>query len=110
MNQLSQLAKSKQGKELLDKAKTLANDPKTREKIDGARGKLNEHVETAKQKMAEKKAKDGEPGTATPTRGADPTPDAPLYGEPNAPTQPGAAAGPGPADTPLYGEDGPRAA
>ncbi|MDQ3722108.1 MAG: hypothetical protein M3376_03355, partial [Actinomycetota bacterium] len=66
MKQLSHLAKSQQGKDLLEKAKTIANDPKTREKIDDARDKLNGHVETAKQKMADKKANDEA------TRNADP--------------------------------------
>ncbi|HEV2058238.1 MAG TPA: hypothetical protein VGR11_02710 [Solirubrobacteraceae bacterium] len=47
---------NKLSKDLVDKAKTFANDPKRREKIEHARGKLNEHVETGKQKMAEKKA------------------------------------------------------
>jgi hypothetical protein len=95
MNQLNQLAKSKQGKELLDKAKTFANDPRTREKIEDARGKFNEHVETAKQRMAEKKAKDA--SDATPAAGG--SSDGPTYGEEGAP------------QTPTYGEqDGPRAA
>ncbi len=93
MNRLSQLAKSQQGKDLVDKAKTFANDPKTRAKIEDARGKLGGHVETAKQKMADKKAKDG---AASAANGAASTP---AYGEE------------GPAGTPpLYGEDGPKAA
>jgi hypothetical protein len=102
MKQLSQLANSKQGKELLDKAKTFANDPKTREKIEDARGKFNEHVETAKQKIAEKKAHDaaahGADAAASPAHGEDAKADAPTYGEPAA-------------DPPTYGEgDGPKAA
>ena len=116
MNKLSQLAKSQQGKELLDKAKTFANDPETRKKIDDARDKLNGHVDTAKQKMAEKKAKDGEAsptygeetakgtpptyGEETPAANGAQTPgDAPAYGE-ETPT----------ATPPTYGEDGPKAA
>ena len=89
----------------------MANDPKTREKIDDARGKLNGHVETAKQKLAEKKAKeDGESaapatppaagGQSTPAASADGgSSDGPTYGEEGAP------------QTPKYGEeDGPKAA
>ena len=127
MNKLSQLARSQQGKDLLDKAKTIANDPKTREKIDDARDKLSGHVETAKQKMAEKKAKDadqaatpaygetGAPGSTSPQYGeqtpADSTasaartaPHADPVGKPN-PTY-----GEEEGDKPLYGEDGPKAA
>lgn len=118
---------SQQSKDLVDKAKTFANDPATREKIEGARGKLNEHVETAKQKMAEKKAKDGQAGSgnggAAPTYGeegaANPTP---TYGEEGAgaapPTSPQESPidktnptyGEEEGDKPLYGEDGPKAA
>lgn len=127
MNRLSQLAKSPQGKELLDKAKTIANDPKTREKIDGAREKLSGHVETAKQKMAEKKTSDaGQAGP--PAYGEAGAPGAsPKYGE-EAPAN-GAGAGMPPTSSPddtvdkpnptygeaegakpTYGEDGPKAA
>ncbi len=113
MNQLSQLAKSKQGKDLLDKAKTFANDPKTREKLEDARGKFNEHVETAKQKMADKKAKDASDGT--PAYGETGAPgDAPAYGESTEPaTQPASGgqdtpsgADGGSSDGPTYGEEG----
>ncbi|MEA2193916.1 MAG: hypothetical protein QOG42_350 [Solirubrobacteraceae bacterium] len=113
MKQLSQLAKSKQGKELLDKAKTIANDPKTREKLEDARGKFNEHVETAKHKIAEKKAKDAEaPGAGSPTYGEADKPATPTYGETDTPTNGAAGStatppGSGSADTPTYGEDGP---
>ena len=103
MNKLTQLAKSQQGKELLDKAKTFANDPETRKKIDEARGKLNGHVDTAKQKMAEKKAKDGE---ASATYGEEtPTATPPTYGE-EAPAANGAQT---PGDAPTYGEETPTA-
>lgn len=110
MNRLSHLAKSQQGKDLVDKAKTFANDPKTREKIDGARGKLNEHVETAKQKMAEKKAKDEEGrsgnGGSAPTYGeegaANPTP---TYGEQGAAGAPQES--PAEQANPTYGEETP---
>jgi len=112
MNKLSTLAKSQQGKDLLEKAKTIANDPKTREKIDDAREKFTGHVETAKQKMAEKKAKEG---GAAPTYGeAGAAGDTPKYGESDAPaTQPAsgaqgtpAGAGGGSSDGPTYGEEG----
>jgi len=111
MNQLSQLAKSKQGKDLFDKAKTFANDPETRQKIDDARGKLDKHVETAKQKMAEKKAKDGD---SSPTYGEETKAGTPTYGETGDPaTQPAGAGqdasgtpGAGTQDEPTYGEAG----
>jgi hypothetical protein len=129
MNKLSQFAKSQQGKDLLDKAKTIANDPKTREKIDDARDKFSGHVETAKQKMAEKK-KDGGPA-GTPAYGEEGAPGAsPKYGEQTpadpapetAGSTPPASAHEEPVDKPdptygeeegdkpLYGEDGPKAA
>ncbi|MBW3607828.1 MAG: hypothetical protein KY463_05650 [Actinobacteria bacterium] len=118
-NRLSQLAKSPQGKDLVDKAKSIANDPKTREKIDEARTKFSGHVETAKQKMAEKKAKDGEAGNGAtaPTYGEPGPADTPQYGESGTShAQPATGATgaaetatygePGPADTPTYGEEG----
>ena len=114
MNKLSQLANSQQGKDLLDKAKTIANDPKTREKIEDARGKLNEHVETAKQKIAEKKAKDGDASPTYGEEGAAST--TPAYGEttpPDAtPADPAPTYGEDTPDSsaPTYGEDGPKAA
>ena len=128
MNRLSQLAKSQQGRDLLDKAKTIANDPKTKEKLDGARDKFGGHVETAKQKMADKKAKDGAASAAngaasTPAYGEEgPAGTPPLYGEEGAggtpPTSPreepiekaNPAYGEEEGDKPLYGEDGPKAA
>src|SRR3954467_6103485 len=117
LNKLTQVAKSKQGQEFLQKAKTFANDPKTRAKIDEAREKLTDQVNTAKEKMAEKKHKEeaehkgssaasaaaaaarGRPRPA-PRRRAPPAEDAPApVGETPAP----------PAD-PGYGDDGPKAA
>jgi hypothetical protein len=107
MNKLSTLAKSQQGKDLLQKAKTIANDPKTREKLDEARDKFSGHVETAKQKMAEKKAKDADAGSA-PTYGEEGAPgDAPKYGESSAPATQPAAGGQDTSDGPTYGEEGP---
>jgi len=107
MNQLSQLAKSKQGKDLFDKAKTFANDPETRRKIDDARGKLDKHVETAKQKMAEKKAKDGD---SSPTYGEETEGGTPAYGESTEPATGGQGMsdtpGAGTQDEPTYGEAG----
>ena len=131
LNKLTQVAKSKQGQEMLQKAKTFANDPKTRAKLDEARGKLTDQVDAAKQKMAEKKAKDG---SGEPQYGEAGAPgDSPAYGESSEPaTQPaaggqddapaagtdgptdgstdGPAYGEESADKPLYGEDGPKAA
>lgn len=105
MNRLTQLAKSEKGKELIDKAQAIANDPKNREKIDTARGKVEEQISVAKQKLAEKRG--------------DKDADAPAE---DAPT--GAAAASDPATTPVppapqtspptentYGDDeGPKAA
>jgi hypothetical protein len=69
MNKLTQLTKSEKGKELIDKAQAMANDPKNREKIETARGKVEEQIGVAKQKLAEKRGeKDDAPhGTATAT-------------------------------------------
>lgn len=118
MNKLSQLAKSQQGKDLVEKAKSIANDPKTREKIDEARTKFSGHVDTAKQKMAEKKAKDESGANGAPLYGeASSGANTPQYGEPDtAHAQPPTGATgatetatygePGPADTPTYGEEG----
>jgi hypothetical protein len=113
MNQLSQLAKSKQGKELLDKAKTFANDPETRRKLEDAKGKLNEHVETAKQKMAEKKAKDASGDAPTYGEGGAPGSETPTYGESTEPATQAASGGQdtpvgtdGASDGPTYGEEG----
>jgi hypothetical protein len=130
MNKLTQLAKSPQGKDLVEKAKTFANDPKTREKIDEARDKFSGHVETAKQKMAEKKAKEGTNGAPAYGEGGAPASDTPQYGETEAATPPASGAqdtspaagtagattsdqplyGEEEGDKPLYGEDGPKAA
>lgn len=131
MNKLSQLAKSPQGKDLVDKAKTFANDPKTREKIDEARTKFSGHVDTAKQKMAEKKAKDegSSAGNGSPAYGEETSAaNTPTYGEgspasstattdtpPTAPhadpvDQKNPTYGEEEGDKPLYGEDGPKAA
>jgi hypothetical protein len=128
MNKLTQFAKSPQGKDLVAKAKNSANDPKTREKIDEARDKFSGHVETAKQKMAEKKAKEAN-GTPAYGEGGAPASDTPQYGEPGTPASPPASGGPDASaagtsgatsdqplygeeegDKPLYGEDGPKAA
>ena len=125
LNKLTQVAKSRQGQEMLQKAKTFANDPKTRAKLDEARGKLTEQVETAKQKMAEKKAKDEAEhnGSTAPaadavadTAAGDAVADAPAAGSAStadapAPVDetPAPPADP-PADPPAYGDDGPKAA
>ena len=131
MNKLSQLAKSQQGKDLVEKAKTFANDPKTREKIDEARTKLSGHVDTAKQKMAEKKANDegSAAGNGAPLYGEETSAaNTPKYGEetpasgtttadtpPTTPhtdpvDKPNPTYGEEEGDKPLYGEDGPKAA
>ena len=68
MNKLSQAARSPKGKELIGKARTIANDPKTREKLEGARGKI-------KDKIAEKRGKDAEPAATTAPPPPPPAPD-----------------------------------
>ncbi len=99
MNKLTQLAKSEKGKELIDKAQAMANDPKNREKIATARGKVEEQIDAAKHKFAEKRGeKDDAPhGTATAT---DPV---------TAPTPPAPATSP-PTEPKYGGDEGPKAA
>lgn len=89
MNKLTQLAKSEKGKELIDKAQAIANDPKNREKLETARGKVEAQIDAAKHKLAEKRGeKDDAPaepvaGTATATDPATtPTPPAPQTAPP----------------------------
>lgn len=126
MNRLTKLAKSEKGKELIDKAQAMANDPKNREKLESARGKVEQQIETAKHKIAEKRGeKDGtsttpttEPtATGTPAYGEDtPAGETPTYGEEGAAQEPTGTGTPAygedsPAGTkPTYGEDGPTAA
>ena len=89
MNKLTQLAKSDKGKELIDKAQSIANDPKNREKLETARGKVEEQIGAAKHKLAEKRgekdgvATDAAAGTATATDPVTtPTPPAPQTAPP----------------------------
>ena len=130
MNKLTKLAKSEKGKELIDKAQAIANDPKNREKLESARGKVEQQIDAAKHKIAEKRGdKDAAPETAeteptatgTPAYGEETPPaNKPLYGEEGAPTapkeEPTATGTPAygeesPDPTPpTYGEDGPKAA
>jgi hypothetical protein len=96
ISKLQQVAKSEKGKELIEKAQAMANDPKTREKIADARGKVEGQIDAAKHKLAEKRGKDGEPSTGAPA-------------EPPAGATAGASAPPPP--PPAYGgDDGPKAA
>ena len=101
MNKLTRLAKSEKGKELIDKAQAMANDPKNREKIEAARGKVEQGLDAAKQKIAEKRGEGaGEPATPETTR--DPASEAAVdaAAETTAPPTP-----------PGYGgDDGPKAA
>jgi hypothetical protein len=94
MNKLTQIAKSDKGKELIEKAQTFANDPKTRQKIEDARGKIEDQIDAAKHKLAEKRGdKEGSEPTAAPS-----------------PTTP-PPAGPTTTPPPSYGGDeGPKAA
>ena len=50
MNQLTKLAKSPQGKKLVDKAQQIANDPKTKEQVEKAKLKFAELRESAASK------------------------------------------------------------
>jgi hypothetical protein len=109
LNKLTQVAKSKQGQEMLQKAKTFANDPKTRAKLDEARGKFTEQVDAAKQKMAEKKAKDEADGSTA--AAGDAVADAPAAGSAPADDAPAPVdETPAPPADPAYGDDGPKAA
>ena len=111
LNKLTQVAKSKQGQEMLGKAKTFANDPKTRAKIDEARVKFTEQVNTAKEKMAEKKAKDEAERTGATAAAADAVPDAPAAGSaPSAEAPAPVDETPAPPADPAGGDDGPKAA
>ena len=107
LSKLTQVAKSEKGKELIGKAQAIANDPKTREKIDEARGKIEGQIDAAKHKLAETRAeKDGEPATgatapATPPPAASTTPAPDPEAPPTAPPTPPPAYG---------GDDGPKAA
>jgi len=97
MNKLTQIAKSEKGKELIEKAQAIANDPKTREKIEDARGKIEGQIDAAKHKLAEKRGE---------KEGSAPATDAPAATPPPA----GPATTP-PAPPPSYGgDDGPKAA
>jgi hypothetical protein len=103
MNKLTQLAKSDKGKELIDKAQAIANDPKNREKLDTARGKVEEQIGAAKQKLAEKRGeKDGASSGAPSgtTSATDPA---------TTPTPPAPATSP-PAEANYGGDEGPKAA
>jgi hypothetical protein len=94
MNRLTKLAKSDKGKELIDKAQSIAKDPKNREKLENARGKVEQQIDAAKHKIAEKRGEKDETPTTEPTATGDP-----AYGEES-------PAG----TTPTYGETEPPAA
>ena len=111
LNKLTQVAKSKQGQEMLQKAKTFANDPKTRAKLEEAREKLTDQVNTAKEKMAEKKAKDAAGHDSPPAPAGDAVADAPAAGSAPADDAPAPVdETPAPPADPAYGDDGPKAA
>ena len=102
MNKLTRLAKSEKSKELIDKAQAMANDPKNREKLDAARGKVEQSIDTAKHKIAEKR---GEKGDTAPVS-SDATPDAASEAAVDS-----AAETTTPPASPTYdGDDGPKAA
>jgi hypothetical protein len=103
MNKLTQLAKSEKGKELIDKAQAIANDPKTREKIDTAREKVEAQVDAAKQKLAEKRG-EKEDGAPTAEAGSASATD-PM----TTPVPPAPATSP-PTEANYGGDEGPKAA
>jgi hypothetical protein len=117
LSKLTQVAKSEKGKELIGKAQAIANDPKTREKIDEARGTIEGQIDAAKHKLAEKRAeKDGEPGAgatvpATPPPAASTTPQPPPAASTTPEPPPTAPTTTPPTPPPAYGgDDGPKAA
>ena len=61
MDKLNRAAKSPKGRELAGKARGIANDPKTREKLEGARGKLSGGVSAARQRLDRKRGNPDEP-------------------------------------------------
>jgi hypothetical protein len=65
MNRLSQLANSPQARKLTEKAKDVANDPKTKAKI-----------ENAKRKLAERRGAEGDKPSTTPPPPPPPPPPA----------------------------------
>jgi hypothetical protein len=103
MNKLTQLAKSDKGKELIDKAQAIANDPKNREKLDTARGKVEEQIGAAKQKLADKRGEKDGASSGAPSGSASATDPA------TAPTPPAPATSP-PTEANYGGDEGPKAA
>jgi hypothetical protein len=103
MNKLTQLAKSDKGKELIDKAQAIANDPKNREKLDTARGKVEEQIAGAKQKLAEKRGDKDEASPDAASGSASAT--APT----TTPVPPAPATSP-PTEANYGGDEGPKAA
>ena len=103
MNKLTQLAKSDKGKELIDKAQAIANDPKNREKLDTARGKVEEQIGAAKQKLAEKRGEKDGASSGAPSGSASASDPA------TAPTPPAPATSP-PTEANYGGDEGPKAA
>jgi hypothetical protein len=103
MNKLTQLAKSDKGKELIDKAQAIANDPKTREKIDTARGKVEAQVDAAKHKLAEKRGEKGDAASTAETGSASAT------NPTTTPVPPAPTTSP-PTEANYGGDEGPRAA
>lgn len=98
-NKLTQLTKSEKGRQLIDKAQAVANDPKNREKLESARVKVEAQIDAAKHKLAEKRGEQHEApaGSATAT---DPA---------TTPTPPAPATSP-PTEADYGGDEGPKAA
>lgn len=103
INKLTQqIARSDKGKQLIDRAQEIANDPKNRAKVDGARQRIEGRVDAVKRRLAGKRgqqdaAGDAGRGTATAT---DPA---------TTPTPPAPATSP-PTEADYGGDEGPKAA
>lgn len=96
MSKLTQIAKPEKRKELRDKAQAFANDPKTREKIAGARGKVEAQVGAAKHKLAEKRGDKDDAPTPAAQASADPATEAAVDEAASTTTPP---------PPPAYGDD-----
>ncbi len=55
ISKLTQVARSPKGQQLVNRAKHIANDPKTREKIESAKEKIGDQLSGAKQKVDHKR-------------------------------------------------------
>ena len=103
MNKLTSFARAAKGKQLIDKAQAIANDPKNREKLETARGKVEQSIGAAKHKLAEKRGEKSDTAAPVPSEAApDPATEAAVDAAAQKTTPP---------PPPAYGgDDGPKAA